>query len=172
MWSGPAHQLFEFCASHAPLNISSINEPCLAFGCSQPTFCTHPEASLTCKSSPPKCSSYTGESTSRFGLKPTASLTRACAGSGLDETVSHKQSETMKEFLRGIGVQDVKVRLYAVGHWGIVTCMHRNVSRTSLHSAMLTIFASIDVWNGRTDQQDTHCAMSGTLQIYALHVGH
>jgi hypothetical protein len=29
-------------------------------------------------------------------------------------------SETMKELLRGVGVPDTRLRLYGVGHWGIV----------------------------------------------------
>ena len=29
-------------------------------------------------------------------------------------------SETMKELLRGVGVPDSRLRLYGVGHWGIV----------------------------------------------------
>ncbi|KAF8468028.1 alpha/beta-hydrolase [Gautieria morchelliformis] len=42
---------------------------------------------------------------------------------GLDEVVSHEQSETMKEFFRGVGVRDANVRLFSVGHWGIVTSL-------------------------------------------------
>ena len=29
-------------------------------------------------------------------------------------------SETMKELLRGVGVADTRLRLYGVGHWGVV----------------------------------------------------
>ena len=29
-------------------------------------------------------------------------------------------SESMKELLRGVGVPETRVRLYGVGHWGIV----------------------------------------------------
>ncbi|KAF8524772.1 hypothetical protein JB92DRAFT_2879252 [Gautieria morchelliformis] len=29
----------------------------------------------------------------------------------------------MKEFFRGIGVRDANVRLFSVGHWGIVTSL-------------------------------------------------
>ena len=39
---------------------------------------------------------------------------------GLDKTVQCAMSETMKELLRGVGVPDARVRLYGVGHWGIV----------------------------------------------------
>jgi len=39
---------------------------------------------------------------------------------GLDKTVQCAMSETMKELLRGVGVPDTRVRLYGVGHWGIV----------------------------------------------------
>jgi hypothetical protein len=39
---------------------------------------------------------------------------------GLDKTVRCTMSETMKELLRGVGVPDTRMRLYGVGHWGIV----------------------------------------------------
>jgi hypothetical protein len=29
-------------------------------------------------------------------------------------------SESMKELLRGVGVPETRVRLYGVGHWGVV----------------------------------------------------
>ncbi|KAG8788560.1 hypothetical protein FRC15_003441 [Serendipita sp. 397] len=37
---------------------------------------------------------------------------------GLDRYITHKQSETMKEILRGVGVQDTVVKVYKSGHWG------------------------------------------------------
>jgi len=39
---------------------------------------------------------------------------------GLDKTVRCTMSESMKELLRGVGVPETRVRLYGVGHWGIV----------------------------------------------------
>ena len=38
-------------------------------------------------------------------------------------------SESMKELLRGVGVPETRVRLYGVGHWGIV--MRKFLIRTS-----------------------------------------
>lgn len=67
--------------------------------------------------------------------------------SGLDETVSHEQSESMKEFFRGIGVRDAKVRIFSVGHWGIVTCK----STRSVSWVYFTVVTSINVWDGWAD---------------------
>lgn len=48
---------------------------------------------------------------------------------GLDKTVRCTMSESMKELLRGVGVPETRVRLYGVGHWGIV--MRKFLIRTS-----------------------------------------
>ncbi|PVF96765.1 alpha/beta-hydrolase [Serendipita vermifera] len=39
---------------------------------------------------------------------------------GLDRYIDHKQSETMKEILRGVGIQDANIKLYTAGHWGTI----------------------------------------------------
>ena len=41
---------------------------------------------------------------------------------GVDEEVHRKQSEQMKEIMRGVGVVDAKVRLYPVSHLDTVLC--------------------------------------------------
>ena len=72
--------------------------------------------------------------------------------SGLDESVSHEQSESMKELFRGIGVRDAKVRLFPVGHWGIVTCMCSNLNNVFITSACEPdCLYSLNVWNGWTN---------------------
>ncbi|KIM30536.1 hypothetical protein M408DRAFT_66168, partial [Serendipita vermifera MAFF 305830] len=39
---------------------------------------------------------------------------------GLDKYIKHTQSEEMKEILRGVGVEETRVKLYTSGHWGTV----------------------------------------------------
>ena len=41
--------------------------------------------------------------------------------SGYDRVVHWSQSEDMKELLRGVGLEDVKARVYTTGHTGILT---------------------------------------------------
>lgn len=41
--------------------------------------------------------------------------------SGYDRVVHWSQSENMKELLRGVGVEDVKSRIYTTGHTGVLT---------------------------------------------------
>ena len=47
--------------------------------------------------------------------------------SGFDRVVHWSQSEDMKELLRGIGLEDVKARVYTTGHTGILTGESRYV---------------------------------------------
>lgn len=55
----------------------------------------------------------------------------------------------MKEFFRGIGVPDAKVRIFSVGHWGIVTC--ESTRCAFFLWVYLTVVSSIDVWDGWAD---------------------
>jgi len=54
---------------------------------------------------------------------------------GFDRVVNWSQSESMKELFRGVGVENVRSRVYTTGHTGILTALmsHTRGSVVSAH---------------------------------------
>jgi len=53
---------------------------------------------------------------------------------GFDRVVNWSQSENMKEILRGVGVENVRTRVYATGHTGVLTALMSHTRDTVLSS--------------------------------------